>query len=124
MEYQLPKLKYYGEERMVRATQFMYVPDLRIDDFNDAIAKEFADTIQGAKDAGEPFEETPEAYGELYNEIMRDLAYKYLEEDDFDVDDVIDNFDDYVFEDDKGDVVFLDADGKPIPPVFDEHEHI
>lgn len=112
MEYKLPKVKSYTEDRLVRAIQPLYVPEVFIDELNDKVAEGFALTIQAAIDEGHPYEASQ--YQDLYRDILHEVAYELLEEKPYEIDDVIDSCHEYSFEEDKNEIIFLNIDGKSI----------
>lgn len=114
MKYQLPEIKEYTEERYVRATEFMFVPSYRIEELNKRIATEFASAIESAIKEGEPYEEKIYVYEQLYNEIVQDIIYDFLEQDGVSVEEVIDSCEETIYEQDKDIVVLTDDDGKTI----------
>ena len=89
LNYKLPTITEYEVQEYVRATQWNSVPEENLEAFNKAVAEQVADSVNYYLEDGGEIDE--ELITEFFEDAVRELAYEFIEEDDFQVDDVIDS---------------------------------
>ena len=89
LNYKLPTITEYEVQEYVRAIQWNSVAEENLEAFNKAVAEQVADSVNYYLEDGREIDE--ELITEFFEDAIRELAYEFIEEDDFQIDDVIDS---------------------------------
>ena len=105
LNYKLPTITEYEVQEYVRATQWNSVPEENLEAFNKAVAEQVADSVNYYLEDGGEIDE--ELITEFFEDAVRELAYEFIEEDDFQIDDVIDSDENMVTKEEYANFRFL-----------------
>ena len=89
LNYKLPTITEYEVQEYVHAIQWNSVPEKNLEAFNEAVAEQVADSVNYYLENDKEIDE--ELIAELFEEAASGLAYQFIEEDDFQIDDIIDS---------------------------------
>ena len=105
LNYKLPTITEYEVEEYVHATQWSSVPEKNLEAFNEAVAEQVADSVNYYLEDGQEIDE--ELITDIFEDAVRELAYEFLEYDDFQIDDIIDSDENMVTKEEYANFRFL-----------------